>query len=337
MHRLLIVRLGSLGDLVHTLPAVAALRRAHPGAVIDWLVDKGHRSFLDLVPVLSGIVPLRNRTMGAWMEARRILRARDYDVALDFQGLIKSAALSRLSGAKRVLGFNRRALRESLAAPFYTQRIAIAADVHVIQKNLALARAAGATTGALEFPLNPVESPALTTIRSRGITAFALVNPGAAWPNKRWPPTAFGRLARTVHERHGLRSVVLWGPGESKLAEEVAATSAGAAIAAPATTIPDLVALSRAARLMISGDTGPLHIASAVGVPAMALFGPTNPRRNGPWLPIDVCVSRYESCDCHYERRCRRPSDTWCLGTVAVDEAVEAVDRVLAAAAGSRA
>src|SRR5262245_27241665 len=119
INRILIVRLGSLGDLVHTLPAVAALRKRFPHATIDWLVDASHRPFLELVPIVSSLVVLPARTAAAWLVTRRELRARDYDVALDFQGLLKSAALARLSGARRVLGFDRPALREGIAAPLY--------------------------------------------------------------------------------------------------------------------------------------------------------------------------------------------------------------------------
>ena len=334
--RILVVRLGSLGDLVHTLPAVAALRRAHADAEIDWLVDAVHRPFLALVPVISSIVVLRDRTVGAWLTARRSLRRHRYDVALDFQGLLKSAALARLSGARRVAGFDRGALREPAAAWFYTERTTTSDTQHVIHKNLALARAAGGNAdGRLEFPIAPVTSPAADAVRARGIGEFAIINPGAAWPNKRWPPANFGRLAALIGERHGLRSVVLWGPGEQPLAEAVVAASGAAAVVAPQTDVPGLVALAREARLIISGDTGPLHIAAAVGVPAVALFGPTNPRRNGPWDPRDVSLSLYDRCDCHYERRCRRSEQLWCLGTIGVEDVAKAIgDRL--EARGSR-
>jgi len=329
MTRLLVVRLGSLGDLIHTLPAVAALRRAHPALEIDWLVEPPHRPLLDLVPFLSSVIVLPGRTARGWLEARRTMRAREYDVAADFQGLIKSAALARLSGAARVVGFDRRALREPAAASFYTETIEVGEGRHVIDKNLGLAAALGAAPGPLEFPLASVTSAALDAIRDR--PAFALVNPGAAWPNKRWPPDRFGAVAAHLRDRHGLTSVVLWGPGEREVAEAVVAAAAGVAVLAPETTLPDLLALSREARLMVSGDTGPLHIAAAVGVPVVSVFGPTNPARNGPWAPDDVAISRYDACPCHYERRCRQPAQ-WCLETIAVGEVIAAIDRRLRAA-----
>lgn len=328
MTRLLVVRLGSLGDLVHTLPAIAALRRAHPDAEIDWLVDAMHVDFLQLVPILSTVIPLRDRTAAAWLEVRKSLRTRDYDVAIDFQGLLKSAALARLSGAKRVLGFERRSLRESSAAPFYTERVAVGEGRHVIEKNLRLAAALGARTETIEFPIRDVASPALETIRAAGTTPFALINPGAAWPNKRWPPESFGAVARAIQERHHLRSLVLWGPQEESLARAVSDASDGAATPAPLTGLTDLVALSRAASLIVSGDTGPTHIAAAVGTPVVALFGPTNPARNGPWSPDDISIARFEFCSCHYQRQCRQPH-AWCLATISVDEVIAAIDRRL--------
>ena len=328
MNRVLVVRLGSLGDLVHTLPAVSALRLAYPSAEIDWLVDAVHRDLLAHVPVISGIVALRDRSIGAWVEARSTLRARKYDAAIDLQGLIKSAALARLSGAARVIGFARKALREPAAAMFYTQTVEVDDGAHVIAKNLALARAVGAVESAIEFPIASTDSKAAAVVRARGVDRFALINPGAAWPNKRWSPGSFGALAAWIQERFELPSLVLWGPGERDLAREVVAASSGAAVEAPETTLSDLIALCRAARLMVSGDTGPTHIAAAVGTPIVALFGPTNPGRNGPWDARDVTISRYAGCDCHYERRCRRATG-WCLGTIGIAEVQAAVEQRL--------
>ena len=329
MRRILVVRLGSLGDLIHTLPAVAAIRRAHPAADIDWLVDAPHRELLDLVPIVTSVIVLRDRTARAWLAARRTLRTRAYDVAIDFQGLLKSAALARLSGARRVIGFDRAALREGVAAPFYTERVVIGEGRHVIEKNLRLASAIGPIEDTIEFPIAPVSSAVIDAVLATARGPLAIVNPGAAWPNKRWPPDRFGRVAAHLRARHGLAPLVLWGPGEIDLARAVVAASGGAATLAPGTRLGDLVAAARAARFMISGDTGPLHIAAAIGVPAVALFGPTNPARNGPWHADDISITRYDHCDCHYERRCRRDDTRWCLGGVTLDEVIGAIDRRL--------
>jgi lipopolysaccharide heptosyltransferase I len=310
---------------------VSAIRRAHPDAEIDWMVDVVHRDLLDLVPILTNVITLNRPTTAGWMEARAALRARDYAVALDFQGLIKSAALTWMSGARRCIGFDRAALREPMAASFYSQQVVVDDSRHVIHKNLQLASVVGVETATLEFPLAEVASAALDELRQRSSGSFVLLNCGAAWPNKRWPAERFGRVARWLKDTHDLASVALWGPGERPLAEEVARVSGGAAVAAPETNLRDLVALSRAARLMVSGDTGPTHIASAVGTPVVALFGPTNPARNGPWASDDVVISRYDSCDCHYQRQCRREIAGWCLASITEDDVCRAIDRRLSA------
>lgn len=324
----LIVRLGSLGDLIHTLPAVAALRHAHPDARIDWLVEAPHRELLDLVPILSSVFVMKGRSLGGWLATARELRPRRYDVALDFQGLIKSAVLARLSGARAVVGFDRVALREPAARFFYTRVANVGEGRHVIAKNLALAEQALEITldpsAPLEFPIRAIDSPAVRAIRAQGIGKFALVNPGAAWPNKRWPPDRFGAIASTLRDAHGLTPLVLWGPGERGLAESVVAASNGAAVVAPETQLPDLVALAREASFMISGDTGPLHIGCASGTPTVSLFGPTDAKRNGPWDARDVVLTRYDQCPCHYKRRCQQP-EAWCLPDITVDQVRDAV------------
>lgn len=327
--RILIVRLGSLGDLVHTLPAAAAIRRAHPDAELDWIVDAPHRQLLELVPILTTIITLEGRDAGAWRRARARLRSRAYDVALDFQGLVKSAALARLSGARRVIGFDRAALRERWAGLFYTERAHVGERGHVIDKNMRLAASVGAADDSREFPVAQVDASRIGEFVAGDPRPFAIINPGAAWPNKRWPPDRFGAVAQHLLDRHELPSIVLWGPGEQPLAAQVVSASNGAARLAPPTDLHGLIALARRARLVISGDTGPLHLACAVGVPAVALFGPTNPDRNGPWDPSDVSLSRYRTCDCHYERRCLRPDATWCLGSIDVAHVTAAIDQRL--------
>jgi heptosyltransferase-1 len=347
--KILIVRLGALGDIVHAVPAAAALRAAFPEAQIDWLVDARHRAMVELVTVVDRVVVLERATIGGWAEVARRMRQVHYDAAIDFQGLLKSAVLARASGAARVLGFSIWHLREKFARPFYSETDgghtghAVNPDRagagprqvrHVIYKNLHLLRSMGVNDQRVAFPLAPVESPALAEVRStpEGARPFALINPGAAWPNKRWPPERYGEVAAFLRDVRGLPSVILWGPGEEGVARAVVHASAGAAKMAPPTALADLLALSRAASLMVSGDTGPLHIATAAGTPAVSLFGPTDPCRNGPWSQDDVCVSRFGACGCHYERRCRQP--LWCLAGIPVSEVTAAVQQRLSGGRG---
>ena len=338
--RILIVRLGALGDVVHAIPVAAALRRAFPAARLDWLVSARHRAVLDLVPVIDRRLVLeagagQARTL---LAAVGELRRSRYDVAIDLQGLLKSALLARGSGASRVIGFATSYLRERLARPFYT-------DVydpgcggiydpretrHVVEINLGLLQPLGVSATVPEFPIDRVDSAVARMVVEQSNGRYVLLNPGAQWPNKRWPPSRFGLLAATLRERYGLTSIALWAGDERRLAEEIVAHAGGAALVSPPAAIADLVALARGAVVMVSGDTGPTHIAAAVGTPVVGIFGPTRPARNGPWSPDDVTVSRDGVCQCHHLRRCRL--QTMCLLDIAVADMVDAVDRRLAAA-----
>ena len=328
MNKFLIVRFGSLGDVIHGIPATAALRRRFPQARIDWLVDPRYVALLDLVecvdkPVAFDPRDLRSGGLHGWSVLKQ-LRAAHYDAVVDLQGLLKSAVLGRLVGATQTVGFPRAHLREPLARLFYTDAPDPGAVPHVIEKNLELLRPLGVSDRTVRFPLRIPRTDTIATITDRFASdGYALLNPGAAWSNKRWPASYFGAVAASIRREHGWRSIVLWGPGEEALAAAVVAASQGAAEAAPPTTITDIVGIGRAARLMVSGDTGPLHIAGAVGTPIVALFGPTDPRRNGPWAPRDVTLSRVANCSCRYQRRCRRARR--CLDDIASDEVVRAV------------
>jgi heptosyltransferase I len=319
--RVLIVRLGALGDIVHAVPVAAALRRRYPRATIDWLVGSQRREILEFVPVVDRVIPLGAWT--AWAGVVRELRRVAYDVAIDLQGLLKSAALARSSGARRVIGFPPGQVRERFAPAFYTETGKPAASaVHVVHQNLALLGRLGIDSPALEFPIRETPSATADEVLERTKGRYVLINPGAAWPNKRWPAGRFGALASAIRRSHGLESVVIWGPGERPLAETVVAGSAGAASVSPPTSIGDLFALARRATLLISGDTGPIHVAAAVGTPIVGIYGPTRPQRNGPWAPTDICVSRDGMCRCHHRRQCRL--ETMCLMDVQVEEVAQA-------------
>lgn len=334
MNRFLIVRFGSLGDVVHGIPAAAALRRRYPQAQIDWLVDPRYTELLDLVECLDRPIPFDPRDLvrgrGPAWAALRDLRRTGYDAVVDLQGLLKSAVLARLVAARRTIGLPRLHLREPVARFFYSETPDPGAGAHVIHRSLGLMAALGVDDRTVRFPLAIPRTPAAAlAAECIGSSEYALVNPGAAWSNKRWPPDRFGAVAAAVRAEFGLRSLVLWGPGEQPLAEAVAAASGGAASVAPQTTIADVVAIARGARVMVSGDTGPLHIGGAVGTPLVALFGPTFAERNGPWSPRDVVVSRTGRCSCFYERRCRHAAP--CIDDIGVAEVVSAVGRCLMA------
>jgi heptosyltransferase-1 len=341
--RLLIVRTGALGDIVHALPVLAALRATYPTAVIDWLVDARYAAVLELVEGLTHRLVVRAAESRESAGERRFagtaglagavrhLRAQRYDVAFDLQGLIKSAALARLSGARRVVGYIKEQLREPAAAWWYKERIAAPERGHVIVKNLAALDALGIETRAVTFPWAPFRSQVAETVAANPVVqaagGYVLINPGAAWPNKRWSADRFGALAARLASAHGLPSIVLWGPGEHDLAAAVAQASRDCARPSPRTALADVLALAAGARLVVSGDTGPLHLAASVGAPLVGLFGPTRPERNGPWLPVDGVVSRAATCVCFHKRECTRGRP--CIEEVTVDEVLEACARRL--------
>ena len=329
-HRFLLIRLGSLGDVIHAIPTAAALRARFPEARIDWMVDPRYVALLEMVPGIDSRIAVNTRRLGRTLATIKDLRRVGYTAAIDLQGLLKSAVLARAVGAERTIGFAAHHLRERTATPFYTHRVDPQDVAHVVFKNLALLEPLGSRETRAAFPLEiPFSAVADATNARFGGAPYAVINPGAAWPNKRWPADRFGALAAAIRDRFGLRSLVLWGPGEESLAEDVTRASIGAAEAAPATSITDLFAIARRARILISGDTGPLHIGGAVGTPLVALFGPTRAERNGPWSAADIVIARTDGCACHYRRRCRRNAP--CINEIELSEVVEAVDRRLAA------
>jgi lipopolysaccharide heptosyltransferase I len=329
--KFLLVRLGSLGDVIHAIPSAAALRARHPDAQIDWLVDPRYAAVLQLVDGLNDAIPVDPRkSVVALLRTIGRLRRAKYDAVVDLQGLLKSAVLARAAGGQRVIGFPREHLREQAARFFYNETPDPGREPHVIRKNLAMMRALGVEDPHVAFPWKLPRTVTGDMVAARfGPEGYALINPGAAWPNKRWPPQRFGALAVGIRERIGVRSLVLWGPGEEDIASLVVGASRGAAELSPQTNIVDIFAIARRAKLMVSGDTGPLHIAAAVGTPVVALFGPTFAERNGPWSADDITISRAARCFCHYERKCRLLQP--CIDDIAVDEVVSAAEYRVAA------
>jgi heptosyltransferase-1 len=203
------------------------------------------------------------------------------------------------------------------------------ASGHVMRKNLSILSALQIAPPAPELRRQPIATPEMVKAiqAAGGSNGYIVINPGAAWPNKRWPPDRFGAVANALRDRTGLHSLVTWGPKERALADAVSQASGGAATPAPPTSVSDLGALMQSAALAISGDTGPLHIAAAVGTPIVGLFGPTRPERNGPWEPRDEVISRSETCVCHHKRQCLRGAP--CINEIAVDEVIAAAERRL--------
>ena len=331
--RFLIVRLGSLGDIIHAIPAAAALRARYPSARIDWLVDPRY-TVGRAARRWAGRGYSDRSASGSWYVCcarSRHLRRAKYDAAVDLQGLLKSAVLTRAAGARRVIGLPREHLREPMSRMFYGETPDPGRDPHVIRKNLTLMQALGVQDVRITFPLKAPRTVAGDTVAARfGSEGFAVINPGAAWPNKRWPPQTVRRRCRG--DPRANRRAVARALGPRRGATSPRSSSARRAVRPNSrhrTNIIDLFAIARRAKLVVSGDTGPLHIAAAVGTPVVALFGPTFAERNGPWSPADITISRAPRCSCHYERKCRLLQP--CIEDIGVDEVVSAAEYRVAA------
>lgn len=308
MDQLLIIRLSALGDVLHTLPAVLELRAAFPGVEISWAVEPPYAELVSEVSGVDDVIPVAAKrwrrdplgpeTRNEVSSVRRALRAAaSGDTAVDFQGLVKSATLGWLSGAKRRFGFDADSIRERAALLFINRPIEVGGRQHVIEINRALARGVVAEAGGR--PTSPVE-PDLSEWAAGGQSPrtaaaaaepFVALLPGAGRPEKLWPVDRWGRLARLIAGEHQIRPLVVWGPGEKELADAIEAP--GAAAVAPPTTLRELGFLLSRAKLVIGGDTGPLHLAAALGRPVIGLYGPTDPARNGPWNQQHRCVETW--------------------------------------------
>jgi heptosyltransferase-1 len=334
--RFLIVRLSSLGDLVHTLPAVAALRRSVPAAGIDWLVDRRWPSLIKLVEGVDEVIPL-DRSVAGHLACVRRLRGARYSCAVDFQGLYRSAALTGFSGARRRIGRDRTAAREPGAACFYTERVRPVGR-HIAEMNLSLAARAGAKPlTAMEFPLRVPDAERAQVqekLAREGIADYVVVSPGGGWRSKLWPAERYGALCAELWRRHGLRAVVNAGPGEQGLADGVKAAAGPAKPVAMCPSLTGLAALVAGARLVVGADTGPVHLAAALRTPVVALFGPTDAARNGP-LPRGRVVQNSAPEEIEHARGNyqHRGEDSPAMLSIAVEQVVAAAEGEMRGAA----
>jgi heptosyltransferase I len=333
MRKILAVRLSSLGDIVHSMPGVAALRDAEPDAQIDWLVARTWAPILEGSPAADRLILFDKAPATHIARTVRELQGNHYQVAVDFQGSYKSAILTRLSGAGRRIGFDRASAREPGAAMFYSDRVR-AAGPHRVQKNLSLSERLGAPAAAEpEFPFRIAEAAKHSVwerLAARGTANFWVALPGGGWAGKLWPAERYGELCLEVEQRLGLRALLIGGPGEENLAEAaISAAKASAPIRFP-TTLPELMAVLAEARFVVGGDTGPLHLAAALGVPVVGLYGPTDPAQTGPYTKKSVVVRNARPEETSY-RFSASPSRA--MLSISVEQAIAAIARLRALAA----
>jgi len=283
--RFLVLRLGSLGDIVHTFPAVAALRETFPAAEIVWLAHPRWRFLVESCGLASEVRNIETRSVSSLREAIHGVRQTRWDAAIDYQGLWKSAALPFFGGVKRRIGFSSHTIRELGVPLLYTDRVK-ATTIHIADQNGELSHHAGARRFTSPFclciPPND-EAAVRSQLQNSGIDRYVVLSPGGGWRSKCWPAERFGALCVQLRNSLGLRCVVNYGPGEDDLATAVRSASDDADPLLYNGELGPLMALLRHAVCIVGGDTGPLHLAIALGTPAVALFGPTDPARNGPY------------------------------------------------------
>ncbi|MGD9126381.1 MAG: lipopolysaccharide heptosyltransferase I [Planctomycetia bacterium] len=332
--RILIVRLSAIGDAVHGMPVLCALRDRFPEARIAWVVEsraaallRGHAALDQLIELPRGWL----KSLKTVRRLRRDLRAFRPDVAIDMQGLTKSAIVARLSGAKCRIGFGDEKGRE-LSRWFYNVKVPAPAE-HVIDANLQLLGPLGIekpTDVRFEIPEHePDAAMADRTVDELGWSGkdFAIINPGAGWSSKVWPAERFAEVAARLGAELELPTLVVWaGKQEQQWAETIVAGSNGHATLAPPTSLTELAALSRRARLFIGSDTGPLHIAAGVGTSCVGLYGPMPAERNGPYGSGHVAIQKARFEGTSRERRTASPA---LMEAITVDDVVEACRRVL--------
>jgi heptosyltransferase I len=283
--RFLVVRLGSLGDIVHTFPAVAALRESFPSARIVWLTHPRWAFLVQSSRVASEVWPVETRAMSTLREIIRRLRQNVWTAAIDYQGLWKSAMLPFFGGVTRRIGFSSATIREFGVPVLYTDRVK-ASKVHIAEQNGELSLRAGALHGtAAASLLIPEKDQAAVSsqLQAQSLERYIVLSPGGGWRSKCWPAARFGALCPKLRESLQLRCVVNSGPGDDDLAAALVGVSGDAAPFVFRGNLGELMALLRGAACIVAGDTGPLHLAAVLGTPTVALFGPTDPARNGPY------------------------------------------------------
>ena len=359
--RILLIRMSALGDIIHALPALSALRKARPDAHIGWLVEDAGAPLLEGHPLLDTVHVLPRKAWrknpfttlaGPIRNLATELRSLRYDVAVDFQGLTKSAFWAKLCGAKDRIGSGGEGAKE-VSRFFYSRPVHPAADQsHVIQKNLSLLRPLDVQNPEIEFHVHLAKESLEWGEKMWGDCgdrfARVVINLGAGWKTKRWPAAAYGRLAKALVEEAGARVVFAWGPGEETLLQTALeavgqradppkasnADSIGAEpglYALPPSTFTQLGAILRRAHLAVGGDTGPTHLAAALGIPTLGIYGASDAKRNGPWGAHCAVIQRDDPpCVPCWRTHCDWEEPLACLTHISVETVRDECLRLLA-------
>ncbi|QDU58823.1 glycosyltransferase family 9 protein [Aeoliella mucimassa] len=330
--RILIVRLTAMGDVIHGLPVASALRRQFPDSFLAWAVEGRAAELVEGHPDLDHVIRLPRhwwRSARSLHETRKQLRESKFDITVDLQCLTKSSIIAWLTGAPKRLGVAGANGREF--SKWFNNCLTDVQASHVVDHYLGILKPLGIESPKVEFKLP--ESSLLTEYAKKTLadlnlhTPFAVLNPGAGWPSKLWPAERYGQVARHLHQQ-GVRSLAVWcGQEERKLAEQIVDTSQGAAVLAPATTMPELAAITRRANLFLGSDTGPMHLAVAVGTPTISLHGTSQADWCGAYGRSNIRLQQYYQGG---TARQRRAANNTAMQAITVERVCKACDQLLA-------
>ncbi|MGV8075289.1 MAG: lipopolysaccharide heptosyltransferase I [Syntrophobacteraceae bacterium] len=325
--KILIVKPSALGDIVHSLPFLAALKDRFPASEVHWVVAKGFQGLLEDNPLIAKLWVIEkdqwkrysrmHHTMFALRDLFQRLREERFDIVVDLQGLFRSGVISRATGAKYRIGFKE--AREG-SSFFYTHKVRGGKDIHAIERYHRVASYLGCATHDLHYPMPPpLQDSSLVHSLPQD---YIVIAPAAGGEAKKWPAERFGLLASELP----CRSLVVAGKPDEHLVRQVVNASRGKAVSlAGKTSLRELIEIIRHARLLVSNDSGPMHIAAALNVPVFALFGPTNPARTGPYGNIHTNISAGLSCSpCYKRKKCKN----WnCMEAITVENVLTLINK----------
>ena len=335
--KILITRLSHIGDCILTLPLVSAIRRVYPRAFISWAVESPSQQLLGLHPGIDQLILIPRgwaKKPSCWPKLVRQLRKPAFEIVIDPQGITKSAALGRLSGARRRIGIRGRWGRE--LSPYLNNQLVTTKSSHLVDRTLELLAALGEngsiTGSGVEFglPVCPISHSKIENFLSgqRLGDRFVVLNPGASWASKRWETDRFAAVASHLFRQHAIQSVVTWaGAEEQGMAQQIHALAPAATVVADQTSLRDLAALCQTANFFLGCDTGPLHIATAMGAPCVGLYGTTRPEESGAYGPQHIAVQKwYQFGNC----RARRSAGNQAMRDIQVADVNAAVEQMIA-------
>ncbi|MEW6162422.1 MAG: lipopolysaccharide heptosyltransferase I [Nitrospirota bacterium] len=319
--KILIVKPSSLGDVVHSLPFLNVLKEQFPDAEVHWVIAKGLEGFLTGHPMIKKVWVF-NKDM--WKKLSQIgnsfseiqtllggLRKEHFNIVVDLQGLLRSSIITIATGAPVRIGFKE--AREG-SRFFYTHKVEGGRDIHAVDRYLKIARSLGCNITDVCFPFPLSSNSSIITHHSSLARDYAVMVPGARWKTKRWPPEKFGELSSLLP----LRTTIVGSKEDMSTANEIVTLSNGKSISlAGKTDLKELIEVIRGARFVVSNDSGPMHIAAALGIPVFAIFGPTDPMRTGPYGKGHIIIREVLTCSPCFRKKC---NDLKCMKSLSVEK-----------------